>query len=80
MEWLDKYTSGTVYVWPGLVSPDPMQANWGNLVSPHEQNTFIIFEEDSDQTRFALEFVGNPVGMSAHVYKNGMDAYYSQKR
>ena len=80
LEWLAEYTIGKVYIWPGLVTPSPGSTGWGHFIAPNEELTFVIFENNSDQTRFALEFVGNPVGMSAYTYKNGLDAYHSRKR
>ena len=80
LDWLDKYSTGMVYIWPGLVSPSPGASGWGYMVAPDEKATFLIFESDSDQTRFALEFVGNPVGMSAVTYRDGFEAYHNIKR
>lgn len=80
IDWLSKYTVGKVYIWPGVVTPRLGQANWGHVNSPDGESTFIIFDNDNDQVRFALEFVGNPVGMSAAVFKNGTEAYHSRRR
>ena len=79
INWLKNYTTEQVYIWPGMVSPKSGQSNWGKMIAPTDM-VFIIFESNSDQTRFALEFVGNPVGMSAHTFKNGVDAFYSLTR
>lgn len=78
--WLDTHTSGNVYIWPGVMSPDPHQQNWGHLVSPDGETAFIIFDKEDDQTRFSLEFVGSPDALSANTHKNGLAAYYNRKR
>lgn len=80
LNWLDKYTAGQVYIWSGSLTPALHQYNWGHIAAPDEETTFIIFDNEHDQTRFALEFVGNPVGMSATIFKNGTEAYHYRKR
>lgn len=80
VDWLNKHATGQVYIWSGSVTPAPNQASWGHVLAPDGKLCFIIFENDNDQIRFALEFVGNPVGMSATTFKNGMDAYHYRKR
>lgn len=80
LNWLDQYTSDQVYLWSGAITPGLGQSSWGHVAAPDEEHTFIVFESDSDQVRFALEFVGNPVGMSAHTFKDGLTAYQNRKR
>lgn len=80
MDWVKANTTGMIYIWPGMISPFPNQSNWGRLISPDEENFFIIFENDSDQTRFSLEFVGSPDAISAVTHKDGTAAYHSRKR
>jgi hypothetical protein len=80
MDWLSNNTIGDVYVWSGVISPNPGSTGWGSKICPHEENTFIVFTNESDQTRFSLEFVGNPDGICKEVFKNGMSAYYFRTR
>lgn len=79
LQWLVQNTSGTIYIWPGMISPFPNQSNWGRLVAPDEETVFIIFSRDSDQTRFSLEFAGSPDALSATIHKNGLAAYHNRK-
>jgi len=74
--WLEEHVTTKVYIWPGVLTPNPAQSNWGNLISPTENTTFLIFDDEGDQTRFALEFMENII----KIYKTGLDAYYSRKR
>lgn len=80
LKWFDAHTTGQIYIWPGMVSPQPNQSNWGKMITPDEESTFIIFAEESDQTRFSLEFVGSPDAINAVTHKDGLSAYYNRKR
>jgi hypothetical protein len=79
VNWINDNIESHVYVWSGVLTPTSNSINWGHLVSPSEETSFLIFTNDGDQTRYALEFVG---GSTIHVktYKNGVDAYYSRKK
>ena len=79
VRWLDQFTEGTVYIWPGVISPDPNQLNWGRLVSPNNELVYVIFENDSDQTRFSLEFIGSGDQFNAITHRDGIEAYYKRK-
>ena len=79
LRWLADNCRGKVVVWGGCVSPQLGQNNWGFLVSPDEETSWLIFMEDEDQTRFALEFVGNNSAINAKIYRDGLAAFHARQ-
>ena len=49
------------------------------MIAPDEETAFLVFEDDQDETRFTLEFVGNPAGLNARVHRNGLAAYHTRR-
>jgi hypothetical protein len=80
INWINENVEYHVIIWPGVITPNPMQQNWGHIISPNEHTSFLIFTNDKDQTRFSLEFVGSDNSILIKTYKNGIDAYHSRKK
>ncbi len=80
IDWINNNIQTKVYIWPGVLTPKKYEMDWGHLISPDEETTFLIFTNDGDQTRYSLEFVGSDNNIHIKTYKNGLDAYYSRKR
>jgi hypothetical protein len=79
LQWLVHNCCGSIYVWNGVVTPSLGDSNWGHKIAPDEETAFLVFEDAQDETRFTLEFVGNPVGLNARIHHNGFSAYHSRK-
>ena len=75
VNWINTNIETLVYIWPGVLTPDQHQQNW-----PNQYTAFLIFTNDSDQTRYSLEFAGSDNSIHVKTYKNGLDAYYSRRR
>lgn len=80
VNWINSYVESKIYIWPGNITPNHHQSNWGHLISPSEHVSFLIFDSDSDQTRYSLEFIGSDNKIHIKTHKNGIDAYHSRKR
>lgn len=74
VRWLLDNCQGRIYVWAGCVTPPNGSHSWGDKIAPDEKTSFFIFDNDEDQTRFSLEFVGSADSMSAKIHKNGISA------
>lgn len=72
--WLIKNCQGRIYIWAGCVTPPNGSHSWGDKIAPDEKTAFLIFENDEDQTRFSLEFVGSAESIPAKFHKNGISA------
>ncbi len=78
--WINTNVETHVYIWPGIVSPDSHEPNWGRLITPDKETTFLIFTNEGDQTRYTLEFVGSDNTIHIKTHKNGLDAFYSRRK
>jgi phosphoribosyl-AMP cyclohydrolase len=77
-QWVEENCSGQVFVWNGLLAPDKgAVGDWGSLVSPDGKTCFFVFMEETDETRFALEFTDTDLCKTIH--STGTKAYYSRK-
>lgn len=80
VNWIYQNVHTCVYIWSGVITPDPAEPNWGRLIAPSKETSFLIFTSDSDQTRYLIEFGGSDNTIHVKTHKNGLDAYYSRRK
>jgi hypothetical protein len=78
--WINTNVESYVYIWSGVITPEPNESNWGRLIAPDKETTFLIFNNEGDQTRYTLEFVGSDNTIHVKIHKNGLDAYHSRRK
>lgn len=78
--WISTNIETYVYIWSGVITPEPNENNWGRLIAPDKETTFLIFNNEGDQTRYTLEFVGSDNTIHIKTHKNGLDAYHSRRK
>lgn len=54
--WIDRCCADTVWVWNGTSTPATGDQNWGKIISPAENVTYIIFENVEDCEMFMLKY------------------------
>lgn len=79
VKWLQDNASGYVYIWPGVITPDRNSTlvHWSKHISPNSDRAYVIFDNDSDQARFNLEFVGPDSRIKAFIHNDGFTAFYN---
>lgn len=80
VRWINENVKDYAYIWSGVITPEPNEGNWGRLIAPDKETTFLIFSDDSDQTRYLLEFGGSDNSIHVKTHMSGLDAYRSRRK
>jgi len=74
--WIDKCCADTVWIWNGTSTPATGDQNWGKIISPNENVTYIIFENVEDCEMFMLKYTNefSTVYYGSDMYKAWHDS------